>query len=338
MTDTTDPQTDPLRIPIAHSVRYAARGLPDVPFLYGPGVIRASEITLTYRAAPDSQLGRVHAYVKGRLWVDEREVPTADGYGQHYDDGLDGWPEWLAEEARLHDPDAPSAAVSPPPATDRAGLLREVADECDKAGALYAARAQNEHAAGAFALMETFLRKANEAEYVATPCDFAACEPGGEPCSVHERLMAHAEGDHELCKPDCDPSRLAAGERDEQQAQQDGAVARDALMAAHVALAAQAGRDQAALARVRQLHDRLAEETDLGGPDDLITKGSAARRIATALDGWNPALLPTCPVEFEGGGICAKPAGHRPSGSDDPHVPTTPPAVVTEPGKESGRG
>lgn len=116
----------PLRIPIAHSVRYAARGLPDVPFLYGPGVIRPSEITLTYRAAPDSQLGQVHAYVKGRLWVDEREVPTASGYGQHYDDGLGGWPKWLTEEARLHDP----AAV--PPATDRAALRQQVAEAVER--------------------------------------------------------------------------------------------------------------------------------------------------------------------------------------------------------------
>lgn len=120
MTDTTDPQTaEPLRIPIAHSVRYAARGLPEVPNQYGSGVLAPSEITLTYRAAPDSGLGRVHAYVAGRLWVDGVEIPLLPGglYGQHYDDGLDGWPEWLAEEARLHDPDAPSAAA------DRAGLL-----------------------------------------------------------------------------------------------------------------------------------------------------------------------------------------------------------------------
>lgn len=128
-----------------------------------------------------------------------------------------GTVDWCGPaRALLDEIAAPSAAVSPPPATDRAALLREAADECDKAGAVYAARAQNEHAAGAFALTETFLRKANEAEYVATPCDFAACEPGGEPCSVHERLMAHAEGDHELCKPDCDPGRV---DGEEQQAE-----------------------------------------------------------------------------------------------------------------------
>jgi hypothetical protein len=106
------------RVPIAHSVRYAARGLPEVPNQYGPGVLAPSEITLTYRAAPDSQLGRVHAYVAGRIWVDGAEIPLLPGglYGQHYDDGLDGWPAWLAEEARLHDPE-PAGCV---PAADQA--------------------------------------------------------------------------------------------------------------------------------------------------------------------------------------------------------------------------
>jgi hypothetical protein len=94
------------RIPLAHSVHYVARGLPEVPNQYGPGVLAPSEITLTYRAAPDSQLGRVHAYVAGRIWVDGKELPLLPGglYGQHYFDGMQGWPAWLAEEARLHDP------------------------------------------------------------------------------------------------------------------------------------------------------------------------------------------------------------------------------------------
>jgi hypothetical protein len=110
---TDEPAID--RIPLAHSVRYVARGLPEVPNKYGAGVLAPSEITLTYRSAPDSQLGRVHAYVAGRIWVDGQELPLLSGglYGQHYDDGLDGWPEWLAEEARLHDPDASSAGAAP---------------------------------------------------------------------------------------------------------------------------------------------------------------------------------------------------------------------------------
>jgi hypothetical protein len=84
------------------------------------------------------------------------------------------------------------------------------------------------------------------------------------------------------------------------------------------------------LRRVRRLHDQLAEETDLASPDDSITRGAAAKRIATALDGPNPAGLPSCDVEFEGGGHCAKPAGHRPPGSDDPHVPAVVPAGAGE--------
>ncbi|MFI5473164.1 hypothetical protein ACIA6D_23355 [Streptomyces cacaoi] len=63
-----------------------------------------------------------------------------------------------------------------------------------------------------------------------------------------------------------------------------------ALMRAHVALAAQAGRDQRAVARVRQLHDALAAETALTSPDDEITRGAAARKIARALDGDRPAV------------------------------------------------
>jgi hypothetical protein len=119
---TTEPAADVDRFPLAHSVRYVARGLPEEPNKYGPGVLAPSEITLTYRAAPDSQLGRVHAYVAGRLWVDGVEVPLLPGglYGQHYDDGLDDWPEWLAVEARLHDP----AAVPVPPPTDQTAVAR----------------------------------------------------------------------------------------------------------------------------------------------------------------------------------------------------------------------
>lgn len=104
----------------------------------------------------------------------------------------------------------PPAALPSAPA-DRAALLREAADLCDEAGAVYASKALNDHADGAFTLMERFLRKADEAEYVATPCSIGGCEPGGQPCSTHERLMAHAEGDHELCGPGCgtSPSRMA---------------------------------------------------------------------------------------------------------------------------------
>lgn len=110
---------------------------------------------------------------------------------------------------------------------DRAAILREAADICDEAGAVYASKELNDQAGVAYRLMERFLRKADEAEYVATPCSLGGCEPGGEPCSTHERLMAHAEGDHELCEPDCGPSRVA-GEAPQPETQAD---AQGALLA-----------------------------------------------------------------------------------------------------------
>jgi hypothetical protein len=84
--------------------------------------------------------------------------------------------------------------------TETAAILRVIAGHCDTAGSLYARRDDNDRAGAAFALMETFHDAANLAEYHGTPCDFVACDPdGGEPCSTHEQLMAHAEGNHELC-------------------------------------------------------------------------------------------------------------------------------------------
>jgi hypothetical protein len=44
-----------------------------------------------------------------------------------------------------------------------------------------------------------------------------------------------------------------------------------------------------ALARVRRLHDRLTATDELADPDDEITRGAAAKRIAAALDGWTPS-------------------------------------------------
>lgn len=74
-------------------------------------------------------------------------------------------------------------------------------------------------------------------------------------------------------------------------AEEQPAEMQEALMQAHTALAAQAGRDQRAVARVRQLHDALAAETALTSPDDEITRGAAARKIAAALDGDRPAVV-----------------------------------------------
>jgi len=93
------------------------------------------------------------------------------------------------------------------------------------------------------------------------------------------------------------------------------------LWSVYNAMHLRADNAEAAVKRVRQLHDQLAEETDLTSPDAPITRAAAAKRIAAALDGPNPTSAPQCDVEFENGARCAKPAGHRPPGSDDPHVP-----------------
>jgi hypothetical protein len=101
--------------------------------------------------------------------------------------------------------------AQPSPVVNRVTAYREAADICDEAGGAYTARALNDHAAGAFSLMEHFLRKANEAEFAATPCDpMVPCEDGGEPCHTHERLLGHMEGDHCLCGDECPAPRFTS--------------------------------------------------------------------------------------------------------------------------------
>lgn len=171
--------------------------------------------------------------------------------------------------------------------------------------------------------------------------------------------------------------RLAAGERDEQQAQQDGAETRDALMRAHVALAAQAGRDQAALAKVRgwvasdvvtavsgfgdgyreaqrDIRDligprRVADEEQQAEPQADFTESviyevvgdwgvdsaDSAAGAQAAVAKWLRAY-PKCGAHAQQRIYRDWPDGSEYYGpwTDLP----TPPAVVAEPGKESGRG
>ncbi|MFD8771379.1 hypothetical protein [Streptomyces sp. NPDC059916] len=92
----------------------------------------------------------------------------------------------------------------------RASLLREFAEIAEgqrQLGPAFGARksAQVSENVGILRVSAEFRRLAAEAEYVATPCSPGGCEPG-DPCSTHERLMAHGEGDHELCEPNCGTS------------------------------------------------------------------------------------------------------------------------------------
>jgi hypothetical protein len=106
------------RIPIGHSVNYAVRGLPEIADEYNAErTIDPIEITLAYRAAPDSHLGRISAYVKGWWMQDGKRVPMDKPVGRWLYGDTEAWPEWLAEEARLHDPDA-AAPAGPAPATE----------------------------------------------------------------------------------------------------------------------------------------------------------------------------------------------------------------------------
>ena len=286
---TTDPHTAVDRIPLTRSVHYVARGLPEVPNQYGPGVLAPSEITLTYRAAPDSQLGRVHAYVTGRIWVDGKELPLLPGglYGQHYMDGLDNWPAWLAEEARLHDPERTAPAglgVSATPShTDRGAVsatLWATAEHhtvaewicCDPINPDHALCAQG---GAALRMLQALLVDDPEAWKPAPLLDevMRLLPPAGSVAESHRLAMSQAldlgtgapwDAIHERVQ---DLRRLA-DEAQQQPAHSCGNCegidpascltnpdrARDetALKRAHVALAEQAGRDQAALARVHE--------------------------------------------------------------------------------------
>ncbi|MBP5913210.1 hypothetical protein F3K34_13305 [Streptomyces sp. LBUM 1486] len=133
-----NPNPDFDRIPIARSVSYAVTGAPDLP-AHGatiPGTTLApNQVTFTYRAAPDSQLGRIQARVKGWWMRNGERYPTEKPMGQHYYGGPDGWPEWLAEEARLHDPARASSAVSVVPSATNQAALRELIADAIRAAA-----------------------------------------------------------------------------------------------------------------------------------------------------------------------------------------------------------
>ncbi|WP_411095946.1 hypothetical protein [Streptomyces sp. 020-2-3H-GM] len=89
------------------------------------------------------------------------------------------------------------ADAAPPAPADRAAVLREAADTVLDIIGTEARLPQT--ISGVYRAADRLRALADESEYTATPCSFGACEPGGEPCTTHERLMAHAEGDHELC-------------------------------------------------------------------------------------------------------------------------------------------
>lgn len=107
------------RIPYCRKVRYGITGAPvlnedEMDGTFAPGVgVRPTLIELVYSAARDGKPASVSASVAGD-WMRFGKPQEPGGQVEtHFKSGPAGWPAWLAEEARLHAPDAPSAALSP---------------------------------------------------------------------------------------------------------------------------------------------------------------------------------------------------------------------------------
>ncbi|MFF7795575.1 hypothetical protein [Streptomyces sp. NPDC007991] len=104
---------EPTRTPYAHKIRYGITGAPiltedEMDGSHAPGVgLKPVLIQLVYSAARDGKPATVDASVTGN-WT--RFGEPADGQvTTHFKNGPEGWPAWLAAEARLHDPDAAPA-------------------------------------------------------------------------------------------------------------------------------------------------------------------------------------------------------------------------------------
>lgn len=107
--------TSPLtitRTPYCTKIRYGITGAPtldadEMDGTFAPGVgVAPTLIELVYSPARDGKPARIDASVTG----DWTRFGEPDGFGgqvtTHFKSGPDGWPTWLAEEARLHDPAA----------------------------------------------------------------------------------------------------------------------------------------------------------------------------------------------------------------------------------------
>lgn len=131
---TTNPTPD--RTPYCHKIRYGITGAPvldgdEMDGSHAPGVgIAPKLIELVYSPGRAGKPAHVDASVTG----DWTRFGEPDDFGgqvtTHFKSGPDGWPEWLAEEARLHDPAADQTAEFELRGTAeiRAAVYAEVAD------------------------------------------------------------------------------------------------------------------------------------------------------------------------------------------------------------------
>jgi len=94
-----------LRIPISYTVSYAVRGLPGIPTRYHQNIVlMPTQISIIYRTSPDEQLGRIQVFVSGH-WMNGTERAADDSATEHFFGDMSKWPDWVADEARRHDPD-----------------------------------------------------------------------------------------------------------------------------------------------------------------------------------------------------------------------------------------
>lgn len=121
--------TDPTaRTPYCTKIRYGVSGAPEIPV----DVYNAPDITLAptlveirYLAPRGEQPAFVDASVSGYWMRGGERVQPEKEILHHFKNGPDGWPVWLAAEARLHAPAVVSAAA---PSVDRAALRDRIAE------------------------------------------------------------------------------------------------------------------------------------------------------------------------------------------------------------------
>ena len=121
--------SQPERTPYCHKIRYGVSGAPDTTGMegsYASGLsIDPTLVELVYSTARDGKPASLSASVRGWVMRDGVRVNPDDPDDQmlvHFKNGPDGWPAWLAAEARLHDPER---ATAPP--VDRAALRERIA-------------------------------------------------------------------------------------------------------------------------------------------------------------------------------------------------------------------
>ena len=113
----TDQLPTIVRTPYCRKIRYGITGAPiltadEMDGTFAPGVgVAPTLIELVYSPARDGKPARVDASVTGDWMRFGKPEEFGGQVTTHFKSGPDGWPAWLAEEARLHDPGAELAAV-----------------------------------------------------------------------------------------------------------------------------------------------------------------------------------------------------------------------------------